>query len=119
MSDPERRLSAELERKILSSLHDARTKSIPTLLLVARRVKMWLELILYSVVVFSDPIDGYSKSMDSFTTAKKIEDVVLPPVNEDGGTGSSGSCVVCKEDGSLPTINEDGGTGSSGSCVIA
>ncbi|KAJ7815408.1 hypothetical protein B0H14DRAFT_3745814 [Mycena olivaceomarginata] len=60
-----------------------------------------------------------SKSMDSFTTAKKIEDVVLPPVNEDGGTGSTGSCVVCKEDGSLPTINEDGGTGSSGSCVIA
>jgi hypothetical protein len=58
--------------------------------------------------------------MDSFTTtAKKIEDVVLPPINEDGGTGSSGSCVVCKEDGSLPTINEDGGTGSSGSCVIA
>ncbi|KAJ7681229.1 hypothetical protein B0H14DRAFT_3535858 [Mycena olivaceomarginata] len=49
-------------------------------------------------------------------TSFRIEDVVLPPVNEDGGTGSTGSCVVCKEDGSLPTINEDGGTGSSGSC---
>ncbi|KAJ7886663.1 hypothetical protein B0H13DRAFT_2342782 [Mycena leptocephala] len=60
-------------------------------------------------------------TMDSFTitTSKKIEDVVLPPVNEDGGTGSSGSCVVCKEDTSLPPVNEDGGTGSSGSCVIA
>jgi hypothetical protein len=58
--------------------------------------------------------------MDSFTTAdKKVEDTVLPPVSEDGGTGSSGSCVVCKEDTSLPIVNEDGGTGSSGSCVIA
>ncbi|KAJ6514289.1 hypothetical protein C8R47DRAFT_1206655 [Mycena vitilis] len=52
--------------------------------------------------------------MDSFTaTTSKVEDVVLPPTNEDGGNGSSGSCVVCKEDTSLPLINEDGGTGSS------
>ncbi|KAJ7352345.1 hypothetical protein DFH08DRAFT_957144 [Mycena albidolilacea] len=52
--------------------------------------------------------------MDSFTaTTKKVEDVVLPPVNEDDGTGSSGSCVVCKEDTSLPTVDEDSGTGSS------
>ncbi|KAJ7847803.1 hypothetical protein B0H14DRAFT_3453506 [Mycena olivaceomarginata] len=71
-----------------------------------------------SIVIGFMSYELWSKSMDSFTTAKKIEDV-LPPVNEDGGTGSSGSCVVCKEDGSLPTINEDGGTGSSGSCVIA
>ncbi|KAJ6514274.1 hypothetical protein C8R47DRAFT_1206643 [Mycena vitilis] len=52
--------------------------------------------------------------MDSFTaTTSKVEDLVLPPTNEDGGTGSSGSCVVCKEDTSLPLVNEDGGTGSS------
>ncbi|KAK7032777.1 hypothetical protein R3P38DRAFT_3264779 [Favolaschia claudopus] len=58
--------------------------------------------------------------MDSFTAiTKKVEDVVLPPTNEDDGTGSSGSCVVCKEDTSLPTVNEDDGTGSSGSCIIA
>ena len=58
--------------------------------------------------------------MDSFNpTTSKVEDIVLPPVNEDDGTGSSGSCVVCKEDTSLPLVNEDGGTGSSGSCVIA
>ncbi|KAJ6562617.1 hypothetical protein B0H19DRAFT_1260182 [Mycena capillaripes] len=58
--------------------------------------------------------------MDSFTTTatKKVEDVVLPPVNEDGGNGSSGSCVVCKEDTSLPPVNEDGGNGSSGSCRL-
>ncbi|KAK7018453.1 hypothetical protein R3P38DRAFT_3200822 [Favolaschia claudopus] len=58
--------------------------------------------------------------MDSFNPiTAKVDDIVLPPTNEDGGTGSSGSCVVCKEDVSLPPANEDGGTGSSGSCVIA
>ncbi|KAJ7911449.1 hypothetical protein B0H13DRAFT_1875739 [Mycena leptocephala] len=41
--------------------------------------------------------------MDSFNpTTSKVEDIILPPVNEDDGTGSSGSCVVCKEDTSLP-----------------
>ncbi|KAJ6514630.1 hypothetical protein DFH09DRAFT_1332984 [Mycena vulgaris] len=56
--------------------------------------------------------------MDAFTKTvpTKSEEVVLPPTNEDGGTGSSGSCVVCKEDTTLPPMNEDGGTGSSGSC---
>ncbi|KAJ6570068.1 hypothetical protein DFH09DRAFT_1362733 [Mycena vulgaris] len=59
-------------------------------------------------------------AMDSFTaTTSKVEDIVLPPVSDDSGTGSSGSCVVCKEDTSLPAVNEDSGTGSSGSCVIA
>ncbi|KAJ7510503.1 hypothetical protein B0H11DRAFT_2269858 [Mycena galericulata] len=58
--------------------------------------------------------------MDSFTTTtSKVEDIVLPPVNDDNGTGSSGSCVVCKEDTELPPVNDDNGTGSSGSCVIA
>ncbi|KAJ6465789.1 hypothetical protein C8R45DRAFT_1106828 [Mycena sanguinolenta] len=49
--------------------------------------------------------------MDSFTATipTKQEDIVLPPVNEDGGGGSSGSCIVCKEDTSLPPMNEDGG----------
>ncbi|KAJ7759701.1 hypothetical protein B0H14DRAFT_2974459 [Mycena olivaceomarginata] len=59
MSDPERRLPAELERKIFELAAHARSKSIPTLLLVARRVKTWLEPILYSVVVFSNPIHGH------------------------------------------------------------
>ncbi|KAJ7102593.1 hypothetical protein B0H15DRAFT_943495 [Mycena belliarum] len=58
--------------------------------------------------------------MDSFTIVPtKTEEVLLPPTNEDGGTGSSGGCVVCKEDTTLPPMNEDGGTGSSGSCVVA
>ncbi|KAJ7033173.1 hypothetical protein C8F04DRAFT_1396213 [Mycena alexandri] len=52
--------------------------------------------------------------MDSFTaTTSKVEDIVPTPVNDDSGTGSSGSCVVCKEDTTLPPVNEDSGTGSS------
>ncbi|KAJ7474280.1 hypothetical protein FB451DRAFT_1558448 [Mycena latifolia] len=60
--------------------------------------------------------------MDAFTTATiptKTEEIALPPVNDDSGTGSSGSCVVCREETDLPPVNEDSGTGSSGSCVIA
>ncbi|KAJ6573813.1 hypothetical protein DFH09DRAFT_1311901 [Mycena vulgaris] len=62
-----------------------------------------------------------SLTMDAFTKTvpTKSEEIILPPTNEDGGTGSSGSCVVCKEDTTLPPMNEDGGTGSSGSCVIS
>lgn len=58
--------------------------------------------------------------MDAFTytVSAKAEDV-LPPVSEDSGTGSSGGCVVCKEDTDLPPVNEDSGTGSSGGCVVA
>ncbi|KAJ7259705.1 hypothetical protein C8J57DRAFT_1515069 [Mycena rebaudengoi] len=48
----------------------------------------------------------------------KTEDIVLPPVNDDSGSGSSGGCVVCKEDTSLPTVNEDSGSGSSGGCLL-
>ncbi|KAJ7321878.1 hypothetical protein DFH08DRAFT_941795 [Mycena albidolilacea] len=59
MSDPEHRLPAELEHKIFELAAHAHSKSIPTLLLVARRVKIWLEPILYSMVVFCDLIDGH------------------------------------------------------------
>ncbi|KAJ7154042.1 hypothetical protein C8R46DRAFT_1227655 [Mycena filopes] len=60
--------------------------------------------------------------MDAFThitAATTTEEIVFPPVNDDSGTGSSGSCVVCKADQDLPPVNEDSGTGSSGSCVVA
>ncbi|KAJ7119461.1 hypothetical protein C8R44DRAFT_982184 [Mycena epipterygia] len=61
-----------------------------------------------------------SRIMDAFTyTTSKVEETVLPPVNEDSGSGSSGSCVVCKEDSDLPLVNEDSSSGSSGSCIIA
>ncbi|KAF8207750.1 hypothetical protein K438DRAFT_343411 [Mycena galopus ATCC 62051] len=60
--------------------------------------------------------------MDAFTNttvSAKTEEMILPPVNEDGNGGSSGSCIVCREDTDLPPVNEDGNGGSSGSCVIA
>ncbi|KAJ7650816.1 hypothetical protein FB45DRAFT_1018193 [Roridomyces roridus] len=61
--------------------------------------------------------------MDAFTTiiSTKVEDVVvaLPPVSDDSSSGTSGQCVVCKEDTSLPSINEDSSSGTSGQCVIA
>ncbi|KAJ6617899.1 hypothetical protein B0H10DRAFT_2218069 [Mycena sp. CBHHK59/15] len=62
-----------------------------------------------------------SREMDAFTytVTSKTEETVLPPINEDSGSGSSGSCVVCKEDTELPPLNEDSGSGSSGSCTIA
>ncbi|KAJ7723391.1 hypothetical protein B0H16DRAFT_1598704, partial [Mycena metata] len=41
------------------------------------------------------PIHTHPPPMDSFTaTTSKVEDIVATPVNNDGGTGSSGSCVV-------------------------
>ncbi|KAJ7662164.1 hypothetical protein DFH06DRAFT_1471732 [Mycena polygramma] len=57
MSEP--RLPVELERNIFELAARAHSKSIPKLLLVAQRVKIWLEPILYSVVVFSHPIPGH------------------------------------------------------------
>ncbi|KAJ7708563.1 hypothetical protein B0H14DRAFT_3024004, partial [Mycena olivaceomarginata] len=59
MSDPERRLPAKLEHKIFELAAHACSKSIPTLLLVAQQVKIWLEPILYSMVVFSNLIDSH------------------------------------------------------------
>ncbi|KAF7342160.1 hypothetical protein MVEN_01803800 [Mycena venus] len=57
MSEP--RLPVELERKIFELAAHSHSKSIPILFLVAHRVKLWLEPILYSVVVFSDPLPGH------------------------------------------------------------
>ncbi|KAJ7230842.1 hypothetical protein B0H12DRAFT_1263872 [Mycena haematopus] len=52
----ESRLPPELERHIFELAANSHSKSIPTLLLVAHRVKIWLEPILYSVVVFVNPL---------------------------------------------------------------
>ncbi|KAF7366315.1 hypothetical protein MSAN_00887700 [Mycena sanguinolenta] len=55
----ETRLPPELERHIFELAATSHSKSIPTLFLVAHRVKIWLEPILYSVVVFSNPLPGH------------------------------------------------------------
>ncbi|KAJ6481931.1 hypothetical protein C8R45DRAFT_1100327 [Mycena sanguinolenta] len=59
MSEPEPRLPIELERRIFELTAGSYPKAIPTLLLVAHRVKIWLERILYGVVVFSRAIPGH------------------------------------------------------------
>ncbi|KAJ7121091.1 hypothetical protein C8R44DRAFT_171875 [Mycena epipterygia] len=48
-------LPTELEREIFELAALSHSKSIPKFLLVAHRVKIWLEPLLYKVVVFSDP----------------------------------------------------------------
>ncbi|KAJ7662200.1 hypothetical protein DFH06DRAFT_1191770 [Mycena polygramma] len=53
------RLPVELERDVFELAARAHSTSIPTFMLVAHRVKIWLEPILYSVVVFADPIPGH------------------------------------------------------------
>ncbi|KAF8185827.1 hypothetical protein K438DRAFT_1836391 [Mycena galopus ATCC 62051] len=52
MSEPIPRLPAELEYHIFEISAHLHPKSIPILLLVARRVKIWLEPVLYNVIVF-------------------------------------------------------------------
>ncbi|KAJ7366857.1 hypothetical protein DFH08DRAFT_929594 [Mycena albidolilacea] len=49
----------ELEREISEIAARSSTKIIPRLLLVARRVKTWLEPLLYPVIVFRDPLPGH------------------------------------------------------------
>ncbi|KAJ6481923.1 hypothetical protein C8R45DRAFT_1003463 [Mycena sanguinolenta] len=55
----ESRLPPELERQIFEIAANSHSKSIPTLLLVARRVKIWLEPILYNVVFLSPSPSGF------------------------------------------------------------
>ncbi|KAJ6481924.1 hypothetical protein C8R45DRAFT_314872 [Mycena sanguinolenta] len=57
--NPEPRLPAELDRQIFELAGTSQSKSIPTLFLIAHRVKIWLEPVLYDVVVFSDPLPGH------------------------------------------------------------
>ncbi|KAJ7131347.1 hypothetical protein C8R44DRAFT_871842 [Mycena epipterygia] len=52
-------LPPELQREILESAALLSTTSIPKLLLIAKRVKIWLEPLLYQVVVFRDPLPGH------------------------------------------------------------
>ncbi|KAF7346316.1 hypothetical protein MSAN_01859200 [Mycena sanguinolenta] len=49
----------ELEREIFEIVARSSTKLIPPLLRVARRVKVWIEPLLYPVIVFCDPLPGH------------------------------------------------------------
>ncbi|KAJ6481922.1 hypothetical protein C8R45DRAFT_1151122 [Mycena sanguinolenta] len=57
--ESESKLPPELERQIFELAAYSHSKSIPSFLLVVRRVKIWVEPILYSVVVFSNPRYGH------------------------------------------------------------
>ncbi|KAF7366317.1 hypothetical protein MSAN_00887900 [Mycena sanguinolenta] len=78
MLESEPRLPVELERQIFELAATSHTPLIPNYLLVARRVKIWLEPILYSVVVFSDPLPGHV----SFDPARLSAAVQSPVISQ-------------------------------------
>ncbi|KAJ7142963.1 hypothetical protein C8R44DRAFT_761485 [Mycena epipterygia] len=53
---PEPVLPAELEREIFEIAALSNSRSIPRLLLVSRRVRIWIEPLLYRIVVFRSPL---------------------------------------------------------------
>jgi hypothetical protein len=64
----------ELEREIFEIAVQSSTKIIPPLLLVARRVKTWLEPLLYPVIVFRDPLPGHiSFSLDGLLAVLRLK----------------------------------------------
>ncbi|KAJ7165155.1 hypothetical protein C8R46DRAFT_1098307 [Mycena filopes] len=83
MSEP--RLPAELERKIFELVARSHSKSIPALLLVAHRVKVWIEPLLYRVVVFSNPLPGqvcfdpvrFTSAIESQTIAENVRHLLV------------------------------------------
>ncbi|KAF8208936.1 hypothetical protein K438DRAFT_1813164 [Mycena galopus ATCC 62051] len=66
----------ELERKIFELAVQSSTKLIPKLLLVARRVKIWVEPMLYPVVVFRDPLPGHI----SFNWVDRLPPTHIPQI---------------------------------------
>ncbi|KAJ7230841.1 hypothetical protein B0H12DRAFT_1328396 [Mycena haematopus] len=78
MAESGPKLPPELERRIFEFAANSHSKSIPTLLLVAHRVKIWLEPILYSVVVFVSPLPGHI----CFDSAHFSSAVQLPAISQ-------------------------------------
>ncbi|KAJ7835246.1 hypothetical protein B0H14DRAFT_1137333 [Mycena olivaceomarginata] len=74
MPETEPKLPPELERTIFEIAARSRPVTIPKLMLVARRVRTWVEPLLYSVVCVADtpPIDGLPHfTMDILANALK------------------------------------------------
>ncbi|KAF7366319.1 hypothetical protein MSAN_00888100 [Mycena sanguinolenta] len=70
MAESEPRLPLDLERHIFEIAGNSHFKSIPTYTLVAWRVKIWLEPILYRVMVSGDPLPGHASfAADRFSWA--------------------------------------------------
>ncbi|KAJ6505104.1 hypothetical protein C8R45DRAFT_544383 [Mycena sanguinolenta] len=68
-SDHETRLPPELERRIFEIAAVACPMRIPTLMLVARRVKFWVEPLLYGVVCLAEEITDELRDLDLPTFA--------------------------------------------------
>ncbi|KAJ7093614.1 hypothetical protein C8R43DRAFT_964553 [Mycena crocata] len=74
----------ELERDILETAAQTHLGDIPRIILVARRVRTWIEPLLYRIVEFDDPKDTLSfldairaKSASVITNVKKIHSLRL------------------------------------------
>ncbi|KAF8185824.1 hypothetical protein K438DRAFT_1936900 [Mycena galopus ATCC 62051] len=78
MSELIPRLPLELERHIFEIAAHSNLPHIPTLLLVAHRVKLWLEPILYSVVVFSHPVPEYSQAISQHVKNLLCTNITVP-----------------------------------------
>ncbi|KAJ6562457.1 hypothetical protein B0H19DRAFT_1144600 [Mycena capillaripes] len=79
-------LPVELERKVFELAARSHPKSIPAFLLVAHRIKIWLEPILYSVVVFHDPLPEngcfeptrFASAIQSQTISAYVKHLFIP-----------------------------------------
>ncbi|KAF7333276.1 hypothetical protein MSAN_02422100 [Mycena sanguinolenta] len=72
LRDP--KLPPELEYRIFEIAALARPTGIPRLMLVARRVKYWIEPLLYRVVLFHSPSDEHSElGLPAFTQDSLIK----------------------------------------------
>ncbi|KAK7042208.1 hypothetical protein R3P38DRAFT_2889145 [Favolaschia claudopus] len=75
----------ELERHIFEIAAHLHPKSIPTLFLVAHRVKTWLEPVLYNVVVFANALPGsvcfdyaqFCSAIQSQTTSEYVTNLLI------------------------------------------
>ncbi|KAJ7098961.1 hypothetical protein C8R44DRAFT_356153 [Mycena epipterygia] len=69
MSTADPFLPPELEHYIFQIAALSDLKAIPNLLLVAQRVKVWLEPLIYRIVVFDNPLPGLRRFTSDFHPA--------------------------------------------------
>ncbi|KAJ7153895.1 hypothetical protein C8R43DRAFT_1235300 [Mycena crocata] len=72
-AQPRPRLPVELEREIFELSAHTHPVGVPTLLLVARRVKIWLEPILYRTLIVCERRGFYLESPPMITLRKLVE----------------------------------------------
>ncbi|KAJ7230844.1 hypothetical protein B0H12DRAFT_221117 [Mycena haematopus] len=101
MAEIRPRLPLELERYVFELAAYSQYKSIPTLISVAHRVKIWLEPILYSVVVFCNPLPGHmcfhrahlSSAVQSPEISQHVKNLLISPYDK-GSTRQLGPILT-------------------------